>query len=261
VTDNIHLLTGAYALDALDDIERAQFERHLTSCSPCREELAGLQAAATALAHTSAVLPPPALRDRVLAEIATVRPLPPETRETTAVPDAAEVAETDPAQRRSRSSWSRRPGLLVAAAAAAIALGAGAAVTQPWDSGTDQTVSAADRVLTAPDAERASAPVADVSGASVTVVRSSARHEAVMVTRGVPAPPSGMVYQAWLRDADGRMVSVGLMSSVHDGRPVLLDPDQGDAATATAFAITVEPQGGSPSPTQQPLVEVRFTKA
>ena len=29
----IHALSGAYAVDALDDIERAQFERHLATCA------------------------------------------------------------------------------------------------------------------------------------------------------------------------------------------------------------------------------------
>ena len=41
-SDDIHALSGAYAVDALDDVERAEFERHLASCAACREEVASL---------------------------------------------------------------------------------------------------------------------------------------------------------------------------------------------------------------------------
>jgi anti-sigma factor RsiW len=37
---DIHALSGAYAVDAVDDIERASFERHLASCPTCRAEVA-----------------------------------------------------------------------------------------------------------------------------------------------------------------------------------------------------------------------------
>ena len=73
----IHALSGAYAVDALDDIERAQFERHLAECAECRAEVASLRSTAALLAETTATAPPEGLRDRVLADIATVRPLPP----------------------------------------------------------------------------------------------------------------------------------------------------------------------------------------
>jgi len=36
---DIHALSGAYALDAVDDIERAEFERHLAACPPCQAYL------------------------------------------------------------------------------------------------------------------------------------------------------------------------------------------------------------------------------
>ncbi|MYS39774.1 anti-sigma factor, partial [Streptomyces sp. SID5998] len=39
-TTDLHALTGAYALHALPDDERAAFERHLTGCSSCAREVA-----------------------------------------------------------------------------------------------------------------------------------------------------------------------------------------------------------------------------
>ena len=34
--NDLHLLSGAYAVDALDDLERARFEAHLRTCADCR---------------------------------------------------------------------------------------------------------------------------------------------------------------------------------------------------------------------------------
>jgi len=66
---DIHHLTGAYALDAVDDIERARFEQHLAECEDCRLEVASLREAAGLLSETTAVTPPPALRESVLAAV------------------------------------------------------------------------------------------------------------------------------------------------------------------------------------------------
>ena len=72
---DIHKLSGAYALDAVDDIERAAFERHLVECEDCRDEVASLRETTALLAESAAVTPPPSLRDSVLAGISQVRPL------------------------------------------------------------------------------------------------------------------------------------------------------------------------------------------
>ena len=79
MTTSIHALSGAYAVDALDDDERAGFEAHLPGCRDCQVEVAELRRAAAELAHDVAEEPPAALRASVLGAIAQVRPLPPET--------------------------------------------------------------------------------------------------------------------------------------------------------------------------------------
>jgi anti-sigma factor RsiW len=38
---DIHQLAAAYALDALDDRERAEFEAHYPTCPVCRPEVTG----------------------------------------------------------------------------------------------------------------------------------------------------------------------------------------------------------------------------
>jgi anti-sigma-K factor RskA len=70
----VHDLTPAYALDALDEHERAEYEAHLTTCEHCRAELASLQSTASSLAFAvPAPTPPPALRERILEQVRTER--------------------------------------------------------------------------------------------------------------------------------------------------------------------------------------------
>ena len=47
IADDIHGLTGAYAVDAVDDVERARFEAHLADCPQCQAEVTTLRAAAS----------------------------------------------------------------------------------------------------------------------------------------------------------------------------------------------------------------------
>ncbi|HET8561298.1 MAG TPA: anti-sigma factor [Marmoricola sp.] len=244
---SIHALSGAYVVDALDDLERARFETHLAGCADCRTEVQGLREAATRLAETTATPPPPALRDRVLADITRVRPLPPEEptgREATPAP-----ARTTAAHARPRRHWAR----LLAAAAAVLAIaGVGTVATHPWQGSNQGQLSLADRVLTARDAQRTTATFP--GGASATVVRSVSQGRAVIVTRRMPAAPRGKVYELWLQDPSGTMQPAGLMPPGAD-QTVLL---KGDAATAKAVGITVEPAGGSPRPTSTPIAVFDF---
>uniref|UniRef100_UPI000FCA96B3 anti-sigma factor n=1 Tax=Actinacidiphila soli TaxID=2487275 RepID=UPI000FCA96B3 len=98
---------------------------------------------------------------------------------------------------------------------------------------------AVNQVLAAPDATARSG--SDSQGRGITAVVSNSLHRAVVTTHGLPSAPAGRVYQLWLMGGDPASVrSVGLPPS--NGSPLV--------ATAlndrsTAFAVTVEPDGGS----------------
>ena len=79
MTGSLHALSGAYAVDALDDAERAAFERHLAQCPDCQQEVASLREATALMADDAVMTPPPGLRDSVLAGIKNIRPIPPQT--------------------------------------------------------------------------------------------------------------------------------------------------------------------------------------
>ena len=55
LADDLHVLTGSYALDALPDPERAEFERHLQHCPSCDAEVRGLRETAARIAMAQAV--------------------------------------------------------------------------------------------------------------------------------------------------------------------------------------------------------------
>jgi anti-sigma-K factor RskA len=71
---DVHDLTAAYALDALDADEVEAYERHLGQCEQCREQLAELNETAGALAFGAvAPAPPPRLRAAILETAAAER--------------------------------------------------------------------------------------------------------------------------------------------------------------------------------------------
>ena len=283
MSDDIHALSGAYAVDALDDDERAQFEQHLAGCSACQAEVASLVAAATALSTLSDTAPPPSLRASVLQGITTVRPLPPVVPSEQAQGDGAGPApvpaptstpastpatgpganparETTPdelaARRGGRHADPGRRGplrWLVAAAAAAVLVIGGFVVWRSTETGPATPPTVAEQVRSAPDA-KTSAGVALPGGGTATVVRSASLGKAVVITSDLPSAPAGKVYQLWLQDPSGHFTSAGLMAGSGNQAVVL----QGDAARAQAAGITVEPAGGSEQPTSTPIAFFSF---
>lgn len=239
---DVHKLTGAYAMDALDELERARFEQHLAQCEDCRAEVAELRETAALLAETTAVTPPASLRDSVLAGISQVRPLAPE------VPASPTHAARPAARGR---GW---VPFLVAAALALI-VGVGALVTQPWAPSDDaKRLTAAEQVLQAPDAEEVFVDLGESGRA--TVVRSKAQDRAVITTEDMVSAPSGKDYELWFIEGD-EFVSAGLMPDAAD-QTVVLD---GSAAAAAAVGITVEPDGGSEQPTSDPIAVFDLTES
>lgn len=224
---DVHALSGAYAVDALDDLERARFERHLSECPDCQDEVASLREASALLAETVSVAPPASLRAKVLADITTVRPL------------APLVADPEQAPRR---RWLQG---LVAAAAAVTVLGAGGVIVDQLnnDPTSQAELTAPERVIRSDDARRIVQQFDD--GSKATVVISDKLRQAVVVTEGMAPPPPGKVYELWYQQPGKGMVPAGLMPNDPDAT-VLLD---GDARSAVAIGITVEPEGGSPTGT------------
>jgi len=243
--DDVHVLTGSYALDALTGPEREAFERHLQRCASCEAEVRGLRETAARLALAKAVRPPARMERRVLAAAYRTRQIPPLDR--FGLDDRrARVARWFAGRQAPRV---RTPGLVAAVAvaaacmAAAVGLGVTQVATQHQLESAQTSGAAITRVVTAPDA-RVETMRANVGG-TVTVVVSARQHAAVVTATGMPALPAARVYQVWVISPSGAR-SAGLLA-----RTALL---AGAVRPGDRIGITVERAGGTSRPTTAPLV-------
>ena len=240
---DLHLLTGAYAVDALTGDELDEFEDHLGQCPPCAEEVRGLRETAARLGLATAIEPPPWMREQVLDATNRVRQLP---------PSGVRLITADGSRRRRRLSRRLPRPIAVTAMAAAIVVLAVLQVSTRHQlqqaQSNNQTIAS---VLAASDAhiQLGSSTV----GGTVTAVISKHDREAVVTASGMPTPSDARVYQLWVMSG-GSARSVGLLpgSSARATSPVLAD----DVQPGDQLAITIEPAGGTKQPTTIPIVEI-----
>ncbi len=263
--ESVHALTGAYVLDALEPAEQDAFEHHLAVCADCREEVRSLRSAVVRLPSVAAVAPPSELRASVLAAISAVRPLPPLIEQTEPEPTsepAVPAAPVDDELRRVRQRRRDRSDRwrLVAAAAVVVALvSVGWGIVRP---GADDPVrgtatierSTDDRLaelLEAPDLEvYTSTSTAD--GARGTVLTSASLELSAMLVQDLPGLDADHAYQAWTIQG-ATPTDAGVFDVVDGATAVLME---GQLGAVDAVAVTVEPVGGSDSPTGDILVQV-----
>jgi anti-sigma-K factor RskA len=229
---DIHALAGAYALDAVNDLERAAFARHMTDCSACALEVAELQATALRMADLTAEAPPPRLRESVLVEVSRT----PQERNRHREPVGAAAA--------ARSRWRRFTAAAVAAGVIAVGAGVGTWVVADQRVRHGQTQLSAQRqiieLLTAPDAQTHRKAM---GGGEVTVVVSPSRDKGAIVLTGLARPPAGKQYELWLLTGTDQAVSEGLVPLGQDGTAVYLN----SVGAADSFGLSRERPGGSPT--------------
>jgi anti-sigma-K factor RskA len=227
---DVHDLTAAYALDALDPEEREAYEAHLGQCGHCREELASLGETATALALAVVSPPPPErLRGRILAAAAAERenvvPLP------------------------MRRPWLLRATVAAAGVAACTAVGLGiwaGTLSHSLDRARAASARAeeAAQILADPNSQK----IALRGGSGTLTVDPTGR--GVLIVRRLPAAPSGHTYEAWVIPPGGKPKRAGLFRGGES--PTMLTLDEMVPA-GSVVAATVERQGGVDAPTQTPL--------
>ncbi|GID25521.1 anti-sigma factor [Paractinoplanes brasiliensis] len=247
MTTEIHTLVGAYVLDAVDDIERAAFERHLRECDSCRAEVDEFRETTAHLAHDTWSVPPPWLRENVMAEVASTRQLPPMVPEAPAAPSARGL--------------SRRRWLVSAAAVVVAAAGAGAAVYAVQDQRVRDQRQIAEaarlnearvrQILAAPDVVLREQPVS--TGGRVTVASSRLQNAGVVLLAAESAP-AGRVFQLWTIRPGADPANAGVLAEGQSADVVVLEGLPG----ATDVALTLEPPGGSAAPTSALLADVKL---
>ena len=250
-----HGLSGAYALDALENSEREHFEQHLQRCEACRREVRGLHDPATQLALAVARVPPPQLRVLVLEAAArTGQNLPVSDHRAALQPRHARAQRRARVPRRAPVPRLLGVAVMAAVVAVAVVLGFTEAATQGRLDRAQAQEQAIVAVLNAPDAKIV---VGRVSvGGTATVVFSRASRKMIFTTAGLPPLPSSKVYELWVLGPGqpGSARPAGLLPAPSDGRtaPLLAS----GLASGDQAGVTIEPAGGTSTPTKKPIVAI-----
>jgi anti-sigma-K factor RskA len=227
---DVHELTAAYALDALDPVERETYEAHLARCTQCREELASLGETATALAFAVVSPPPPPhLRGRVLT--------------------AAAVERENVVPLPTRRPWLVRATVAAASVAACAAIGLGiwaGTLSHSLDRAraSSATAEQAVQILANPNSQK----IALHGGSGMLAIDPTGR--GVLVVDRLPAAPSGRVYEAWVIAPGGAPRKAGLFDS--NGSMTMV-PLAENVPKGAVVAATLERAGGTDKPTQTPV--------
>ena len=225
-------LAAPYVLGALPPDERKRFAAHLAECAACRGEVQALREVAVLLPDAAPVATPPTgLRDRILREARQVRPI----------------------------GHGRAPIVPWLAAAASLVLAVGLGYMYVHERGTVQRVNA---VLAERDSLIATVFSPDVVTAALSATGkppsarlfwNQARRRVVMAVFQLPPAPAGRTYQLWAIAQGKKPVSLGVFNTAADGR-LTAAMDVPPGLTFELTAVTEEPAGGSPQPTQQPFL-------
>lgn len=209
---------AAYVLGALDRQEAETFERHLEGCERCQEEMRWLEPAVHALPESiERQEPPKQLRQSLMAEV------------------RADARPTErPARARSRR-WILKPAVGFAVVALLVA---GVVGYEVGRDGGDE-------------GGGASTIVREINGMTVKMIQEGEGGKLELA--GVPQPPVDKVFEAWV-ERNGEVEAV----------PALIVPDRHGHAETTiadmegveAVMITVEPRGGSETPTGRTVMEM-----
>jgi anti-sigma-K factor RskA len=231
MTIDLHSLLAPYALDALDEHERSRFRAHLDQCVDCQLELNGFMATAVRLGDAASHTPPPALRDRLLAEISVT----PQQR-----PVVSSLAER-------RGLRRALPRLAMAAAFLVGTVGVGGYLVERENAQDEHEQNLAISAVIGAD-DVASVDESFDTGGTVKMYMSASEDSAVIIAKGLPKPEDGKVYQVWMIDTNGP-TSQGTFES--SGQMIM----EG-VADADRVAVTVEPEGGSEQPTSPPIAAI-----
>ncbi len=233
----------AYAVDGLDAADRALVDEHLATCER-HEDAAAWGDVALRLADLAPEMTPSAgLRDRILA----IPAAPPVmVVETTSAPTpvrvpSAPVEDSDAVRQPTPIRTSRLPYALAAAfAAIAVFFGAWTGI-----------------LLTGGDADGEPRMVASTSEGGIEATATFIEDEQVALVRfsGLTPLSEDRDYQLWAI-GPGESPSPAGIVNVQGGSIVASVP--GSFEDGWTFAITIEPAGGSPAPTSDPIIAVTF---
>jgi anti-sigma-K factor RskA len=279
-------MLAEHALGTLDAGEARVLEEHLATCAACRAELSQWRDMTATLAFSAKLVePPPALRSRLMESVRALKA--PSSSNASKAPVGSPARILEPAatsaatatdvpsnvvsiseRARQRSSWSAFQKFgAVAAGVALIAFLVALFVL--WnrnramqaemarmgrDLQTTQEQLKREReiseMFTAPDTRVATLMGTEMAPRARARLAYNKAGRAMMIVDELPPAPAGMDYQIWFI-ADGKPVPGGVFKPDAAGHAEMREQLPAIAQTAAAFAVTLEPQGGTTVPTGQ----------
>ena len=226
-------LKEAYALGALSEAERREVEDYLGKHPELHAEVDDLESIANLLALAPQEHEPsPKLRRDLLNSISSSSP--------------GTTPAADPFPRRAGLWRFFGPsGLAAAAALALVTIGMFA-----WNASLqeeNQTLQGELQGQRTSYALQGTGAAQEVRGEVVRL----GNERAVLIADDLPAPPEGKTYEAWII-SDDVPEPAGIFEPNEAGSAAA--PIEGSIEDADVVAVTVEPSGGSSSPTDDPLI-------
>lgn len=262
--DDAHLLSGAYALDAVTQEEAQLVESAMVDSEELRSEIVGLADTAVAIGlAVQPVAPPRALRASILDAIQSLPQEAPEAETPQRIPVESAAPQRIPVESQPapvtataavgnhvvgrRRRRRRRPMVLLALAAVAVLLFGGGFLVQRTLLESQSEYMA---ITAAPDVHTVAAKVE--GGGTATVSWSRSEHRTAVELNGVTAP-AGKVLQLWSLRGE-TVTSAGLYENGERYTLISGTPSSGES-----LAVSVEPDGGSVQPTSTPIVAVKLS--
>ncbi len=249
-----------YVLGELPPDEATYVEEMAVQHPEIQKEIQRIQETNEALAMQSSMKPRASLRNEILDQLA------PEPEKTEA------RAEVEPlGKQRSLLPWQMAAAASILLAIASIftsiyfrqqwketelelnqVLAQNQEIASQYNTATqrEQQLSNDLAIVTSPDFQQITLKGTDVSPNSLAQVFWNAEASQLYLNPGsLPDPPSGKQYQLWAI-VDGQPVSAGVLDLNETQKLVAM---QDGISKAGAFAITLEPEGGSESPTLEQM--------
>ncbi len=209
---------AAYALGALEPHEVEIFRKHLAACVVCRDEVSAFQSVVDVVPLSAPPQRVPrSLKRRVMAEVRTGSP----------------ASRRPPRRRPAPRSWLPRPALAAMSAVLAVIVALAAVQALSTSSST--------RVVHA-----------SVTWPGSALIRlNGSRGE--LVVRGMPAPPSGKIYEVWVQRGRSAPAPTSALFTVTASGAGNVDVP-GNLNGVSRVMVTPEPMGGSTVPTHAPVL-------
>jgi anti-sigma-K factor RskA len=240
---------GLHALGALEGDAKIVLEKHLQECASCRRELEQLRG------------------DAALLALSTAGPRPPDRAKTRLMESIAKEPRMQPARSRPRVNWWAALGWVAAAVMLVFVVGVSrhnqrlSSTIKELSGMVEQERAAGDEarrvaeVLHAPDATPYEIlPVSmKTKMPAGKAIYSRDRNGLIFVASNLQPVPAQKAYELWLIPMKGAPIPAGMFKPDARGTAMVMNPPLPAGVEAKAFAITIEPEQGSSTPTM-PIV-------